>query len=123
MQNALSARPRAGAAPFVRMPDALEASIQKATDLGALGIIVPTVDDALEARDAARFSRYPPVGRRSAGGGYDNQLWSGLNYRHTIDDNMLVTVMIETLEGVAMAEEIAATHGVDVVIIGNNDWK
>ena len=34
---------------------------------------------------------------------------------------MLVTVMIETLEGVAMAEEIAATHGVDVIILGNND--
>ena len=45
----------------------------------------------------------------------------GLNYRQTINDNMLVTVMIETLEGVAMAEEIAATHGVDVVILGNND--
>jgi hypothetical protein len=34
---------------------------------------------------------------------------------------MLVTVMIETLEGVANAEEIAATAGVDVVILGNND--
>ena len=42
-----------GAAPFIRMPDALESSIQKATDLGAIGIIVPTVDDALEARNAA----------------------------------------------------------------------
>ena len=52
-----------GAAPMVRMPDALESSIQKATDIGAVGIIVPTVDDALEARDAARFSRL----RRSAG--------------------------------------------------------
>ena len=44
-----------------------------------------------------------------------------MNYRATINDNMLVTVMIETLEGVANAEEIAATHGVDVVILGNND--
>ena len=44
-----------------------------------------------------------------------------MNYRQTINDNMLVTVMIETLEGVAKAEEIAATHGVDVVILGNND--
>src|SRR6185503_11975958 len=49
------------------------------------------------------------------------QLWTGINYRATINDNMLVVVMIETLEGVANAEEIAATHGVDVVILGNND--
>ena len=113
--------PGVGAAPMLRMSDALESSIQKATDLGAIGIIVPTVDDALEARDAARFSRYPPFGRRSSGGGSFGQVWPGVNYRATINDNMLVTVMIETLEGVANAEEIAATHGVDVIILGNND--
>ena len=125
VRRMMVACPGVGAAPMIRMPDALESSIQKATDLGALGIIVPTVDDALEARDAARFSRYPPFGRRSAGGGAYRDLWNqpGLNYRATINDNMLVTVMIETLEGVAMASEIAATHGVDVVIIGNNDMS
>ena len=110
-----------GAAPMIRMSDALESRIQKVTDLGAIGVIVPTVDDALEARDAARFSRYPPFGRRSSGGGSFGQVWPGVNYRATINDNMLVVVMIETLEGVANAEEIAATHGVDVVLIGNND--
>ena len=110
-----------GGAPFIRMPDALEANMQKATDLGAVGIIVPTVDDALEARDAARFARYPPTGRRSSGGGAFGQAWPGVNYRATINDNMLVVVMIETLEGVANAEEIAATAGIDVIILGNND--
>ena len=89
--------------------------------MGAIGIIVPTVDDALEARDAARFSRFPPFGRRSSGGGSFGQVWPGVNYRETINDNMLVTVMIETLEGVANVEEIAATHGVDAIILGNND--
>jgi 2-keto-3-deoxy-L-rhamnonate aldolase RhmA len=123
VRRMIAACPHVGAAPMIRMPDAFESSIQKATDLGALGIIVPTVDDAMEARDAARFSRYPPFGRRSAGGGYYRELYSApdLNYRATINDNMLVTVMIETLEGVAMADEIAATHGVDVIILGNND--
>ena len=113
--------PGVGAAPMVRTPDALESTIQKATDIGAIGIIVPTVDDALEARDAARFSRFPPVGRRSSGGGSFGQVWPGVNYRATVNDNMLVTVMIETLEGVANADEMAATAGVDVVILGNND--
>jgi 2-keto-3-deoxy-L-rhamnonate aldolase RhmA len=121
VRRMMLACPGVGAAPMVRMPDALESSIQKATDIGAVGIIVPTVDDALEARDAARFSRYPPVGRRSSGGGSFGQVWPGVNYRATINDNMLVTVMIETLEGVANAEEIAATAGVDAVIFGNND--
>jgi 2-keto-3-deoxy-L-rhamnonate aldolase RhmA len=121
VRRMLLACPGVGAAPMLRMEDALESSIQKATDLGAIGIIVPTVDDALEARDAARFSRYPPVGRRSSGGGSFGQVWPGINYRATVNDNMLVTVMIETLEGVANAEEIAATAGVDVIILGNND--
>jgi 2-keto-3-deoxy-L-rhamnonate aldolase RhmA len=121
VRRMILACPGANAAPMIRMPDALESSIQKATDLGAIGIIVPTVDDALEARDAARFSRYPPFGRRSSGGGSFGQVWPNVNYRATVNDNMLVTVMIETLEGVANAEEIAATHGVDVLLMGNND--
>jgi 2-keto-3-deoxy-L-rhamnonate aldolase RhmA len=51
--------PRVGAAPMIPMPDALESSIPKATDLGVLGVIIPTVDDAFEARAAARFARFP----------------------------------------------------------------
>ncbi|MEO8483269.1 MAG: aldolase/citrate lyase family protein [Acidobacteriota bacterium] len=121
VRRMMLACPGVGAAPMIRMPDAFESSIQKATDSGAIGIIVPTVDDALEARDTARYSRYPPFGRRSSGGGSFGQVWPGINYRATVNDNMLVTVMIETLEGVANAEEIAATHGVDAVILGNND--
>ena len=49
-------------------------------------------------------------------------IWGGFgNYRKTIDENMLVTIMIETPTGVANAFDIASVPGVDVVIIGNND--
>ena len=113
-----------GGAPMIRMPDALEANIQKATDLGVLGIVVPTVDDALEARDAARFSRYPPFGRRSSGAGHGRQD-SGRRcpaaIAQTINDNFLVVVMLETLESIINADEIANTFGLDVVIQGNSD--
>ena len=122
VRRMVMACPHVGAAPMIRVPDALESSIQKATDLGALGVIVPTVDDARK-RATRRASR---VIRRSAAAApaaatIASSTRPALNYRATINDNMLVTVMIETLEGVAMAEEIAATHGVDVVILGNND--
>jgi len=112
-----------GAAPMIRMPDALEANVQKATDLGVLGIVVPTVDDALEARDAARFSRYPPFGRRSSGAGTAAGFWAKVpgGYRPTINDNFLVVVMLETLESIINADEIANTFGLDVVIQGNSD--
>jgi 2-keto-3-deoxy-L-rhamnonate aldolase RhmA len=111
-----------GAAPMIRMPDALEANIQKAVDLGVLGVIIPTVDDALEARDAARFSRFPPFGRRSSGGSAATT-WSNApgGYRQTINDNMLIVVMLETVESIINVDEIASTFGLDVVIQGNND--
>ena len=59
----------ASAMPFIRVPDATESDIQKATDIGALGIIVPTVDTVEKAEAAVKWSRYPPQGRRSQGGG------------------------------------------------------
>ena len=58
-----------GAAPMIRMPDQLESSIQKATDLGAIGLIFPTIRDGNQALEAARYSRFPPFGRRSSGSG------------------------------------------------------
>src|SRR6202022_2184773 len=123
-------------APMIRMPDDIEANMQKGGDIGALGFIIPTMPDAVVARDV-RFARYPPWGRRSTGAGQYNQIWGGnnmrqpgqsliagapaFNYAETINDNMLVVVMIETVEGVINANEIANVFGVDVVIEGNND--
>jgi 2-keto-3-deoxy-L-rhamnonate aldolase RhmA len=110
----------ASAMPFIRVPDATESEIQKATDIGALGIIVPTVDTVEKAQNAVKWSKYPPAGRRSMGGGQYGPLW-GSDYRQTINDNMLVVIMIETPLGVANAKEIAAVPGVDVIFAASTD--
>src|SRR5215467_250776 len=118
----IAACPHAGATPMIRLPDAQEWHIQHATDIGALGVIVPTVDDVDRAREASKWAHYPPEGRRSAGGGQYNAIWGSFGpYRQLINSNMLVTVMIETPTGVANAYDIASVPGIDVVIIGNND--
>lgn len=116
----IAACPKAGAIPMIRLPDAQEWHIQHATDIGALGVIIPTVDDVDRALEAAKWARFPPVARRSSGGGQAGRIWGG-TYRQTVNDNMLVVVMIETPTGVANAYDIARVPGVDVVIIGNND--
>src|SRR6266487_2963922 len=98
-----------GAAPMIRMPDQLESSIQKATDLGAIGLIFPTIRDGNQALEAARYSRFPPFGRRSSGAGQAASIWAGVpgGYQNTFNDNMLVVVMLETLDGIINANEIA----------------
>jgi 2-keto-3-deoxy-L-rhamnonate aldolase RhmA len=112
-----------GAAPMIRMPDQFESTIQKATDLGAIGLIFPTIRDGHQALEAARYSRFPPFGRRSSGAGQAGRIWANVpgGYQNTYNDNMLVVVMIETLDGIVNADEIAGTFGIDVVIQGNND--
>jgi 4-hydroxy-2-oxoheptanedioate aldolase len=118
----IAACPKAAATPMIRLPDAQEWHIQHATDIGVLGVIVPTVDDVDRAREAVKWARYPPQGRRSAGSGQAMSIWGVFgDYRKMINDNMLVTIMIETPTGVANAFDIASVPGVDVVIIGNND--
>jgi len=119
----IAACPHVAATPMIRLPDAQEWHIQHSTDIGALGVIIPTVDDVARAREGATWARFPPVGRRSSGSGQAPQIWGvqGVNYRQTINDNMLVVIMIETPTGVANAYDIASVPGVDVVIIGNND--
>jgi len=71
----------ASAMPFIRVPDATESDIQKATDIGAVGIIVPTVDTVEKAQAAVKWSKYPPEGRRSQGNGQYGALWEAIIVR------------------------------------------
>ena len=119
----MHACPGVGATPMIRMPDAMEANMQKAWTSACSARSCPTVDDVLEARDAANYARFPPIGRRNQGG---SQFWNkflnpGETYRNSVDDNVLTVIMIETVEGVNNALEIASTPGLDVVILGNSD--
>ena len=110
----------APAIPFIRIPVATEGDIQKATDIGALGIIVPMVDSMDEIRDAVTYAHYPPLGKRSQGGGQYRALW-GSDYRAAANENIMVVAMIEQPAGVEIVEEVANLEGVDVVFVASSD--
>jgi 4-hydroxy-2-oxoheptanedioate aldolase len=110
----------APAMPFVRVPDATEGDIQKAVDMGAAGIIVPMVEDLNKVRNAIKFAKYPPLGKRSQGGGQYGALW-GSDYRQIANDNIMIVVMVESPAGADIAEQMAAMPGVDVVFVASTD--
>ncbi len=117
--------PHAKAVPGARVAYTDEREIQHALDAGALVIVVPTVDTVEEAIEARNWTYFPPLGRRSNGGGqaFDAAMWGGVpgGYRATANDNVVLILMIETLEGVKNAEEIARVPGVNAIFAASGD--
>jgi len=123
---------QAGCIPFVRVPSANAGDIQKATDSGALGIIIPMVDTIEEARRAVMYAKWPigsrdnpntkPWGHRSSGGGQFNQLW-GPAYQSNANNNILVMIQIENPQGVGLIDTILEeVAGIDIVMVASNDF-
>jgi len=121
----------AGCIPFVRVPSPTEGEIQKATDGGALGIIVPMVYSIERARDAVLFAKYPvgnlqnpntkPWGHRSVGSNQARRLWP--NYAENANNNIMIMIQIENPAGVGLIDNILdEVEGIDVVMVASNDF-
>jgi 4-hydroxy-2-oxoheptanedioate aldolase len=113
-----------GISPIVRVPAMQHHMATRALDGGALGIVMPHVDTAEEARDIVDHLKYPPVGHRSVAGAqpqFDYKTMKVAELTAAVNAASLTIVMIETPKALANAEAIAAVPGVDVLLIGTND--
>ncbi len=108
------------AIPFIRIPDATEGDLQKAVDIGALGIVVPMVNSVEKVRKAIKFASYPPIGERSQGYGQCNQIWRK-DYRDSANDNIMFVAQIESPTGVDIVEELTQIDGLDIIMVASTD--
>ena len=107
---------------LLRVPSNSEASIKKALDIGADGIIVPMVNSADEARAAVSWSQYPPEGRRGIGPGRASGYGKDLaDYIRRAHEELAVVLQIEHIDAVNNIEEIADVAGIDALFIGPSD--
>lgn len=106
--------------PVVRVAWNDPATIMKALDLGAYGILVPLINTAEDAAKAVAACRYPPVGMRSSGP-VRAVHYGGADYVAKANDEIVVMGMVETKEGLANLDAICATAGLDAVYIGPSD--
>jgi 4-hydroxy-2-oxoheptanedioate aldolase len=104
-----------GVPALVRTTWTDQPQIMRALDLGAAGVVVPMVSTPEQAALAAQACRYPPHGIRSFG---------PVRSYYSADGSAvapLCIVMAETAEALANIDAIAATPGVDGILIGPMD--
>ena len=108
-----------GVPTLVRVSANSPSEIMRALDVGADGVIVPMVNTAAEAEAAVTACRYPPLGTRSWG-----PSGASIGREFTVDGSnagVACLVMVETREGLANVDEIAAVPGLDGIYVGPND--
>jgi len=110
----------AGAVALVRAPWNDAASLMRILDAGALGVIVPMIGSAEDARAAVAACRYPPAGIRSHGPTRAVRA-HGADYPSRAAEEVLVFAMIETRGALDELEAILAVDGLTGAYIGPAD--
>lgn len=111
-----------GCEVLARLPECDASLAKRVLDLGAAGIIVPSVNTPALAAQSVAMAKFPPAGVRGASlcraTGYGKD-FAGYYQRH--NDEVVVVVMLEHIDAVNQADAILATPGIDAVLIGPYD--
>jgi 2-keto-3-deoxy-L-rhamnonate aldolase RhmA len=111
-------------APIVRIPANSVEWFKWALDAGAWGIVVPMVNTREEAQRVVEYAKYPPLGTRSIGGAfgpYGFGITDWPSYARTANDEIIVTIQIESAQALQNLDEILSVPGIDVAFVGPND--
>ncbi|MDB5506360.1 MAG: 2-keto-3-deoxy-L-rhamnonate aldolase [Devosia sp.] len=115
----------AGVVPIVRIDRDDPYLARKAFEIGAGGIVVPNVTTAEDARAIVLDARFPPLGRRGLGGLCLAGEWGRRDTAEWVDHSnrqLLVGVMIESIEAMPNIDAIMAVEGVDFALFGPGDF-
>jgi 4-hydroxy-2-oxoheptanedioate aldolase len=110
------ARPAKG--EFMRLSRLLEA--------GAQGILYPRCDDAREAAEVVRWSKFAPQGTRGIDTANPDAPYVAIplkRYLREANEETFVAIQLESQEAVDQVEKIAAVPGVDVLFLGPGDFS
>ena len=122
LNDALARLLAAPSTPLVRVKGQEPGTINRVLDMGAMGVVVPYVQEADQARAAVQAAYYPPLGIRSGGGVRLGLIGDGsADYYANANSEIMLGLMVETEHAIARVEEIMRVPGVSFVLIGPGD--
>ena len=110
--------------PIIRIPEISYNYIARSLDLGANGIMIPMVNDKLEALEIVKYSKYPPLGKRGAGFGFAHNEYkkeNPIDIMEYANKTLINIIQIENKKGLDNVEEIAKIDGIDCLWVGHFD--
>ena len=113
---------QAGVAGVIRVPWNTPGDIKKAYDVGAVGVMVPQVDNAEEAAQAITYAKYPPIGERGIAPWFAEPM--GLSADEVIENannETLLILQLESVEAYEALDETLALEHFEVLLVGPTD--
>lgn len=109
--------------PIIRVPNIDETAIKHALDIGAAGIIIPGISSVKDVREAMKWSKFAPVGKRGACPYVRANEYTGKseNYFEKSNSEVAVILLIEGKDGVEAYDDILNEEGVEFVFFGPYD--
>ena len=124
VENLIRASELVDITPIVRVPGHDPNVILRVLESGAQGVQVPHVQTAGQAAELVKAVRYAPMGERGAAGssraaGYGAVPWS--EHIRRSNEEILLLAMCEDKAGIDNLDAIAATDGVDIIVVAPTD--
>ncbi len=113
-----------GLIPMVRVPSHDHQYMTRVIDTGAMGVIVPHVDTREQAEHIVDTCKFPPIGHRSISGPNPVTRYRPMSVSENVEylnQQTILTAMLETPEAIEQADAIASVPGLDMILIGTHD--
>jgi len=124
MLNNIRAAQISGALPIVRVSSLSATAISQALDIGAVGVQIPQVCSAEQAKMAVRLAKYHPHGERGICRFVRAAKYSATpreQYFATSNENTIVIIQLEGTSAINALDEILLVEGIDILFIGPYD--
>ncbi|RTR35167.1 hypothetical protein EKG37_04590 [Robertmurraya yapensis] len=109
--------------PFIRIENN-EQKISSVLEMGIMGIIIPDISTAEDAKAVVNAAKFSPIGNRGMfscprKSGYG--VIDGASFKKWTNEEIIVAIQIESIEAIENIEEILNVPGIDMVLSGRGD--